>query len=166
MYGRLGYQVASYCVTLVHGSTHLPVYNAMAMYRNYDGNGGRFGAYSIGAASPNKGVNVYAAADSPTNPTKLSVMLVNVSGANQRGLSITLKNFTPTGAAQVYRMTGGGCSRSGHLRHDHERDHLGILAGGQRRGPPRHVQVAAPATSPKRPTRSSLMVSHELDWTA
>ena len=95
-----------------HGSTHLPVYNAMAMFRNYDGNGGRFGAYSIGAASPNKGVNVYAASDSPTNPTKVSVMLVNVSGANQTGLSITLKNFTPTGTAQVYRMTGGGAPAS------------------------------------------------------
>ena len=108
MYGRLGYQVASYWTTLVHGSTHLPVYNAMAMYRNYDGNGGRFGAFSIGAASPNDGVNVYAASDSPTAPTKVWVMLVNVSGASQTGLSITLKNFTPTGSAQVYRMIGGG----------------------------------------------------------
>jgi len=108
MYGRLGYQVASYFLTLVHGSTHLPIYNAMAMYRNYDGHGARFGAFSLGAASPNKGVNVYAAADSPTNPTKLWVMLVNVSGAAQAGLSITLKNFTPSGAALIYRMTGGG----------------------------------------------------------
>jgi hypothetical protein len=108
MYGRLGFEVASYFVTLVHGSTHLPVWNAMAMFRNYDGNGGRFGAYSIGAASPNKGVNVYAASDSPTNPTKVSVMLVNVSGVNQTGLSITVKNFTPAGSAQIYRMTGGG----------------------------------------------------------
>ena len=108
MYGRLGYQVASYFVSLVHGSTHLPVYNAMAMFRNYDGNGGRFGAFSIGAASPNKGVNVYAASDSRTNPTKVWAMLVNVSGAAQSGLSITLNNFTPTGSAQVYRMTGGG----------------------------------------------------------
>ena len=112
MYGRLGYQVASYWTTLVNGSTHPPVYNALAMFRNYDGNGGRFGAYSIGAASPNKGVNVYAASDSPTNPTKVSVMLVNVSGANQTGLSITLKNFTPTGTAQVYRMTSGGAPAS------------------------------------------------------
>jgi hypothetical protein len=108
MYGRLGYEVASYFVTLVHGSTHLPIYNAMAMYRNYDGNGSHFGAFSIGAASPNKGVNVYAASDSATNPTKVWVMLVNVSGAAQSGLSITLKNFTPTGSALVYRTTGGG----------------------------------------------------------
>jgi hypothetical protein len=108
MYGRLGYQVASYFLTLVHGSTHLPLYNAMAMYRNYDGNGGRFGAFSIGAASPNSGVNAYAASDSPTNPTKIWIMLVNVSGTTQSGLSITLKNFTPAGSAQVYRMTAGG----------------------------------------------------------
>jgi len=108
MYGRLGYQVASYFTTLVHGSTHLPIYNAMAMYRNYDGNGGRFGAFSIGAASPNAGVNVYAASDSPTAPTKVWVMLVNVSDTAQSGLSITLKNFTPTGSSLVYRMIGGG----------------------------------------------------------
>jgi hypothetical protein len=107
MYGRLGYQVASYWTTLVHNTTHLPIYNAMAMYRNYDGNGGRFGAFSIGAASPNASVNVYAASDSPTAPTKVWVMLVNISGAAQSGLSITLKNFTPSGAAQVYRMVGG-----------------------------------------------------------
>jgi len=70
--------------------------------------GGRFGAFSIGAASPNKGVNVYAASDSRTNPTKVWAMLVNVSGTAQSGLSITLNNFTPTGSAQVYRMTSGG----------------------------------------------------------
>jgi hypothetical protein len=108
MYGRLGYQVASYWTTLVHGSTHLPIYNATAMYRNYDGNGARFGAFSIGAASPNAGVNVYAASDSPTAPTKVWIMLVNVSGTAQSGLSITLKNFSPAGTAQVYRMVGGG----------------------------------------------------------
>ncbi len=107
MYGRLGYQVASYWTTLVHGTTHLPVYNAMAMFRNYDGNGGHFGAFSIGAASPNAGVNVYAAADAATAPTKVWVMLVNISGAAQSGLSIALKNFTPAGTAQVYRMVGG-----------------------------------------------------------
>src|SRR5208283_644864 len=88
MFGRLGYRLAAYWTTLVSGKTHLPVYNAMAMYRNYDGQGGKFGAYSIGAASP----------------TKVWVMLVNVSGATQTGLTITINNFTPTGSAQVYRM--------------------------------------------------------------
>ncbi len=113
MYGRLGFEVASYWTTLVHDQTHLPVYNAMAMYRNYDGEGGQFGAYSIGAASPNAGVNVYASSDSPTNPTKVWVMLVNVSGAAQNNLSITLENFTPTGQAQVFTMVGGAAPAAG-----------------------------------------------------
>jgi hypothetical protein len=85
----------------------------MAMYRNYDGNGGKFGAYSIGAASPNASVNVYASSDAPTNPIKVWVMLVNVSGAAQNNLSITVKNFTPTGPAQVFRMVGGAAPAPG-----------------------------------------------------
>lgn len=34
-------------------------------------------------------------------------MLVNVSGANQTNLSVTLNNFTPSGSAKVYQMVGG-----------------------------------------------------------
>jgi hypothetical protein len=112
MFGRLGYRVAAYWTTLVSGSTHLPVYNAMAMYRDYDGNSGRFGAVSIGAASPYAGVNAYAASDSPTTPTKVWVMLVNISGANQSGISVALQNFTAVGSAEVYRMTGGAAPAS------------------------------------------------------
>jgi Glycoside hydrolase family 44 len=107
MYGRLGYKVAAYWTTLVNGTTHLPIYNAMAMYRNYDGSGGRFGAYSIGAASPNTGVNVYAASDSPTRPTTVWIMLVNVSNSAQNGLAISVQNFTAASSAKVYRMTAG-----------------------------------------------------------
>lgn len=107
MYGRLGVRLAAYWTTLVHGTTHLPTYNAMAMYRNYDGHGGRFGSYAAGAASSNAGVNVYASVDSPAAPTTLSVMLVNVSGSDQSNLSIAIQNFTPGGSAKVYRMTNG-----------------------------------------------------------
>ncbi len=107
MFGRLGFRVAAYWTTLVSGTTHLPTYNAMAMYRNYDGKGGQFGSYSIGAASPNAGVDVYASSDSPTDPTKVWVMLVNVGGTNLTNLSLTVNNFTSTGTAQVFRMVGG-----------------------------------------------------------
>ena len=117
MYGRLGYMAAAYWTDLVHTTgttqTHLPIYNAMAMYRNYDGSGAHFGSYSIGAASPNAGVNVYAASDSPSNPTKVWIMLVNVSTAAQSGLSITLQNFTAGSTAQVYSMNGGAAPTSG-----------------------------------------------------
>jgi hypothetical protein len=107
MYGRLGYRVAAYWTSLVHGATHLPVYNAMAMFRNYDGMGSRFGSTSIGAASTNAGVNVYASSDSPTTPTKVWIMLVNVSGTDQTNLSIDVQNFTPGGSVLVFRSVAG-----------------------------------------------------------
>lgn len=103
MYGRLGYEAAAYWGSFAHNGTHLPIYNAVAMYRNYDGAGAQFGAYSVGAASPNAGVDVYASSDSPTSPTKIWIMLVNVSGSDQNNLTISLQNFAPTGSANVYR---------------------------------------------------------------
>lgn len=106
MYGRLGYKAAAYWGSFVYKGKTLPIYNAVAMYRNYDGKGGQFGTYSIGAASPNAGVNVYAASDSATNPSKLWVMLVNVSGAAQSNLSVSVQNFTPTGTAALFRSDG------------------------------------------------------------
>ncbi len=113
MYGRLGYQVAAYWGSLVHNSVHLPVYNALALYRNYDGTGGKFGAYSIGAASSSSGVNVYASSDSPSSPSNVWVMLVNVSGADQNNLSITVRSFTPTGTAAVYRADASHAPSAG-----------------------------------------------------
>jgi hypothetical protein len=107
IYGRLGYRVAAYWTSLVHGTTHLPVYDAMAMFRNYDGMGGRFGSISIGAASTSAGVNAYASSDSPTSPAKVWIMLVNVSGANQTNLSIDVQSFTPGGPVQVFRSVAG-----------------------------------------------------------
>jgi len=107
LYGRFGVRLASYWTTLVFDQTQLPIYNAMAMYRDYDGQGGRFGGVSIGAASSNSGVDVYAASDSAASPTTLWVMLVNVSGSDQDNLSIAIQSFTPGASARVYRMTGG-----------------------------------------------------------
>ncbi len=117
MFGRFGVRLASYWTTLVSKSTHLPVYNAMAMYRNYDGQGGRFGSVSVGAASSNSGVHAFAATDSATAPTKLWVMLVNVSGKDQSGLSVAVQNFGSAGSAgstaKVFQMTNGGAPAAG-----------------------------------------------------
>ncbi len=107
MFGRFGIRVAAYWTTLVSGSTHLPVYNAMAMYRNYDGQGGHFGTYSIGAASSNSGVHAFAAADAATSPSTLWVMLVNVSGQPQNDVSVAVQNFVPGATAEVFQMTNG-----------------------------------------------------------
>jgi len=113
MYGRLGYQVAAYWGSFVHNGAHLPIYNAVAMYRNYDGSGGKFGDYSVGAASPTGNVNVYAASDSALNPSKLWVMLVNVSTADQNGLSLNVRNFAPSGSAAIYRADASHAPAAG-----------------------------------------------------
>jgi hypothetical protein len=107
MYGRFGVRLAAYWTTLVYKTSHLPTFNAMAMYRNYDGQGAKFGSISIGAASSNSGVHAFAASDSASSPSKLWVMLVNVSGQAQNGLSIGIQNFTPS-SAKVFQMIGGG----------------------------------------------------------
>jgi hypothetical protein len=107
MYGRFGVRLAAYWTTLVYKTTHLPIFNAMAMYRNYDGQGSKFGSVSIGAASSNSGVHAFAASDSASSPSKLWVMLVNMSGQAQSGLSVGVQNFTPS-SAKVFQMTNGG----------------------------------------------------------
>ena len=113
MYGRLGYQVAAYWGSFVYKGTHLPTYNALAMYRNYDGAGGKFGAYSLGAASSNSGVNVYASSDAAKSPNKVWVMLVNVSGSDQNGLSVAVQNFAATGTAAIYRADASQAPTAG-----------------------------------------------------
>jgi hypothetical protein len=114
LFGRFGIRLAAYWTSLectppkCAQPTKLPVFNATAMYRNYDGKGGRFGSVSVGAASPIAGVDVFAATDSASAPTKLWVMLVNLSGNDQSNLSITLQGFSAGGTASVYRMVNGG----------------------------------------------------------
>jgi hypothetical protein len=118
MYGRFGVRLAAYWTTLecnppqCASPTRLPTFNAMSMYRNYDGQGGRFGDTSIGAASSNAGVNAYAASDSPTAPTKLWLMLVNISGTNQQNLSVSIQNFAAGASAKVYRTVNGGAPKA------------------------------------------------------
>ena len=110
MYGRLGYRLASYWTTpRLRDDASARLHNAeMALYRNYDGMGGKFGAYSIGAASTLAGLNVYAASDSRRRtPTTVWIMLVNVSTTAQSGVAISVQSFTPTGSAKVYRMSAG-----------------------------------------------------------
>jgi hypothetical protein len=107
MFGRFGVRVAAYWTSLVDGTTPKPAYNGMAMFRGYDGKCGTFGSQSIGAASSNAGVNVYAASDSATAPATLWVMLVNVSGTDQDGLTITIDHFASGSSASVFRMTNG-----------------------------------------------------------
>lgn len=75
---------------------------AFRMYRSYDGQGGAFGDVGVRASSADQGqLAIYAArrADGA-----LTLMIVNKSASSLTS-QINLANFTPSGAAQVYRYS-------------------------------------------------------------
>ena len=80
-----------------------PVAYAFKMYRNYDGQGGAFGETSISAASDNQDqLSVYAAERSDS---ALTLMVINKT-ANDLSSNISLNNFQPDSAAQVWQYSG------------------------------------------------------------
>jgi len=106
-FGAMGVRVASYFRTLNNkDGSHKPVYNGWAMFRNYDGAGGKFGSISVGAASSYSSLHAYASTDSASTPTKLWIMLVNVGSSAQSSLSVAVNNFTAS-TAKVFQSVGG-----------------------------------------------------------
>jgi hypothetical protein len=106
-FGAMGVRVASYFRTLNNkDGSHKPVYNGWAMFRNYDGAGGKFGNISVGAASSYSSLHAYASTDSASAPTKLWIMLVNVGSSAQSNLSVAVNNFTAS-SVKVFQSIGG-----------------------------------------------------------
>jgi hypothetical protein len=111
-FGVLGVRAAAYWTSLVPKDSkgnyaHSYAYNAFAMFRNYDGSGGKFGDVSVGAASSYSGVHVYAATDSASNPKTLWIMVVNTGTSAQSNMTVTLNNFTGGATAKVYQSVNG-----------------------------------------------------------
>lgn len=81
-----------------------PGFYAFKMFMNYDGQGGRFGATSVQAASsaPNQ-ISSYAALDS-TNK-RLTIMLVNKNPNADLPATLEIKNFGPKAKATLYRYS-------------------------------------------------------------
>ena len=110
-FGVMGVRVGSYWTSLTSGSSgnrvHNYAYNAFAMFRNYDGAGGKFGNVSVGAASSYSSVHAYSATDSASNPTTLWIMLVNTGTSTQSNMSVTINHFTAGASAKVYQSVNG-----------------------------------------------------------
>ncbi len=83
--------------------TGTPTYNAMKMYRNYDGSKSTFGDTSVYAGGPNPdNVAVFAAQRSPD--ATLTIMVISKYLSGTTPVSITLSNFTGSGTAQVWQL--------------------------------------------------------------
>jgi hypothetical protein len=107
VFGKYGVKLATYWTTLLADNGDIsPTYNAFAMYRNYDGNGAHFGDFSVGATTTNVDLSIYAAVDSPSAPSTLSIMLINKTATAQNNLALSIASFTTAATAKVYQSIG------------------------------------------------------------
>ncbi len=82
------------------------VYNAIKMYRNYDGLHSKFGDLSVGASGPNPDdVAVFAALRS--SDRALTVMIISKTLTGSTPVTVNLADFTATANAQRYQLDGG-----------------------------------------------------------
>jgi hypothetical protein len=101
IFGREGLDLATRWTTPGSGT---PAYNAIKMYRNYDGHKSAFGDTSVSATGPNPdNVSTFAAVRSADGA--LTVMVINKQLTASATASLTLTNFLPGGAAQAWQLT-------------------------------------------------------------
>ncbi len=90
----------------------LPGAYAFRLYRNYDGNGSKFGETSVQATSTDQSkVSIYAAQRS--SDSALTMMIINKTGGDLTS-RVNLANFTPA-SAQVYRYSDTNLNTIAHL---------------------------------------------------
>lgn len=100
IFGREGLDIGTRWTTPATGSL---AYNAMKMYRNYDGNKNGFGETSVRTTVPNPdAVSAFAAERSVGGA--LTIMVVNKE-ATSRQTTILLSNFSAAAAVQVWQLT-------------------------------------------------------------
>ena len=105
--GREGIDMATRWETPSTGS---PAYNAIRMFRNYDGAKSAFGDISVRATAPNPD-DVSAFAALRTSDRALTIVLINKQLAATANVLPQLANYTPTANAQRWQMTSAGIAR-------------------------------------------------------
>src|SRR5262249_19352965 len=85
--------------------TTTPTYNAMKMYRNYDGNRSTFGETSVSASSTSNadGLSVFAAQRS--SDQALTVMVISKVLSGSTPVTVNVANFSAGSSAQVWQLT-------------------------------------------------------------
>ena len=86
---------------------------AFRMYRNYDGQGGKFGDISLqSSSSDQEKLSIYAAQRSSDNA--ITLLIINKSGEEQRATT-TLAGVIPNASAQVFRYDPTDLTHITHL---------------------------------------------------
>jgi PKD repeat protein len=103
IFGRQGVDLATRWTTPAAAS---PAYDAIRIYRNYDGARSTFGDTSVTATGPNPDtVAAFAAQRSADGALTVMVIVKSLTGTTATTLS--LANFTPGGAAQAWQLQAG-----------------------------------------------------------
>ena len=101
IFGREGLDMATRGAAPGYGT---PAYNAIKMYRNYDGLRSTFGDVGVAATGPDPD-QLSAFAAQRTSDGALTVMVVNKALAGNTPVTINFANFTATGVAQVWQLS-------------------------------------------------------------
>jgi hypothetical protein len=109
IFGRMGLNLATRWTVPAN-----PTFQAMQMYRNYDGNDSTFGDTSVLTtfADPD---NLSAFAAERSKDGALTIMVVNKYLTGNTPLVLNLTNYTGSGSAQVWQLNDGAISQLGNL---------------------------------------------------
>jgi glycosyl hydrolase family 44 len=103
IFGREGLDLATRWTT---PGTGTPAYNAIKMFRNYDGNKSVFGDINIRATVPNPD-NLAAFASVRSSDGELTLIVINKDLQNYTPANFSLTNVPPNGVAQVWQLLAG-----------------------------------------------------------
>ncbi len=104
IFGREGLDLGARWTT---PATSTPTYQAMKMYRNYDGNRSAFGDTSVRATATANADNLSVFAAERSSDGALTVMVVSKVLSGATSVTMNLWNFAPGNAAQVWQITSG-----------------------------------------------------------
>jgi alpha-L-arabinofuranosidase len=88
----------------------MPVYKAIKLYRNYDGQGGEFGSTSIAAKVPDPDtVSAFAALRGGDGA--MTVVVINKQLDRAAKAAISLANFAGAGVSEVWQLANNELAR-------------------------------------------------------
>jgi len=116
IYGIFGRENLDIGVRWTTPAPGTPAYNAMKMYRNYDGSKSTFGDTSVSTTVPNPD-HVSAFSAVRKSDGALTVMLVNKDAGTSPSVSVNLAHFQASGVAHVWQLTGSPGSSTNSINH-------------------------------------------------
>lgn len=106
IFGREGLDLATRWTT---PAANTPTYQAMKLYRNYDGKKSGFGNTSVSDTAPNPDtVSSFAAVRGADGA--LTVTVINKDPSATAPVTVSVANFTPGATAQAWQLTGAAAA--------------------------------------------------------